>query len=735
MGSLPQLSIVKGLQQDFVPRALHRIFEEQQLRHADKVALIYQPSTTGQGMAPSQSSYRQMNERANRAARLLVAETHGRFLQPNSDGDFIVAVCMQPSEGLVTTLLAIWKAGGAYLPIDPSFPANRIHHILLEAKPTLVIRDDDIDAGRFQGTPTLSTTELYAKSLQLAGSNLLSEEMLRGGNDHTAIVLYTSGSTGVPKGVRLPHESILQEAYKKQLSLYDNVPIGIPLSNTVVYLLDADYRPVKNGEIGEIFASGLNLAAGYVNGRDPERFLENPLAVEKKYARLYRTGDYGSLKNGSIMYEGRTDSQVKIRGHRVDLSEVEKNVAELPLVDKAIVLCYHAGQVDQAILAFVKLRDDAPMVTETQMEARLKDKLADYMTPQVVILEHVPLLVNGKVDRQALLKTYETANNNEGDSSIVLDFDYSQVPEDLKLTARDLFETVGGVIGRSTETTLPPHSNFYELGGNSLNSIFTVTLLREKGYNIGISEFIAAKNLGEIIEKMAANHDAVQLEEESLNACPHLKMEAVPLRLEHRQEVIDIIVASFYNKADLEQWLKPGVLRTDYSDILNDIWNVLVERDLSFVVYDTNTDRIIGTALNFDARNEPEVDIKSKLLIVFEFLEFCEGPIRDNYLPKGLNQILHSFMMGTAEKLNPRENIACMHFMEHEVLRVAREKQFAGIFTTNTSPLTQQLADVYHYKTLLNFQVNEYVHSDGSRPFGDAPDEQRAIVHWKEVGK
>lgn len=92
-------------------------------------------------------------------------------------------------------------------------------------------------------------------------------------------------------------------------------------------------------------------------------------------------------------------------------------------------------------------------------------------------------------------------------------------------------------------------------------------------------------------------------------------------------------------------------------------------------------------------------------------------------------------MMGTAENLNPRENIACMHFMEHEVLRVAREKQFAGIFTTNTSPLTQQLADVYHYKTLLNYQVNEFVCSDGSRPFGDAPDEQRAIVHWKEVAK
>ncbi|XP_030081675.1 uncharacterized protein LOC111602622 isoform X3 [Drosophila hydei] len=674
MRALPQLSIVKGQQQDYVPRALHRIFEEQQLRHADNVALICHQEQE-QNSVRCQSSYRQVNERANRVGRFLVELAHGRF-HPNNDGDFIVAVCMQPSEALVTTLLAIWKAGGAYLPIDPSFPANRVHHILLEAKPILVLRDDDIDAQRFQGTPTLSLTELYAKSLQLSGGNLLSEEMLRGGNEHIAIVLYTSGSTGVPKGVRLPHENILNrlqwqwatfpytaseqvgvfktaltfvdsiaelwgplmcglailvvpkavtkdpqrlvtllEKYKirrlvlvptllrsllmylkmegggaaqkllynlqiwvcsgeplavplassffdyfdegvhrlynfygstevmgdvtyftceskKQLSMYDNVPIGIPVSNTVIYLLDADYRPVKNGEIGEVFASGLNLAAGYVNGRDPERFLENPLAVEKKYARLYRTGDYGSLKNGNIMYEGRTDSQIKIRGHRVDLSEVEKNVGELPLVEKAIVLCYRAGHVDQAILAFVKLRDDSPMVTEMQLEGRLKDKLADYMTPQVIILEHVPLLVNGKVDRQALLKTYETANN---DLSVAVDYDYSQVPEALKLTARDLFETVGGVIGCSRQATLSSYSNFFELGGNSLNCIVTVTLLREKGYNISISEFIAAKNLGEIIEKMAGNRDAVQLEEQTLNACPHLKMEAVLLRQEHHQ--------------------------------------------------------------------------------------------------------------------------------------------------------------------------------------------------------
>lgn len=239
------------------------------------------------------------------------------------------------------------------------------------------------------------------------------------------------------------------------------------------------------------------------------------------------------------MYEGRTDSQIKIRGHRVDLAEVEKHVSELPFVDKAIVLCYHAGKIDQTILAFVKLHDDSPLLNEMQIEVKLRDKLAAYMTPQVVLIDKVPFLVNGKVDRQALLKTYETANNNEGDSSIVLDYDYTLVPEDVKHIARDLFETVGGVIGRSTRTTLSSRSNFYELGGNSLNSIYTVTLLREKGYNVGISEFIAAKNLGEILEKMINNGNSNTMIEDWSSAAPHLDMIAEPLNHAHKQDVIE----------------------------------------------------------------------------------------------------------------------------------------------------------------------------------------------------
>lgn len=90
--------------------------------------------------------------------------------------------------------------------------------------------------------------------------------------------------------------------------------------------------------------------------------------------------------------------------------------------------------------------------------------------------------------------------------------------------------------------------------------------------------------------------------------------------------------------------------------------------------------------------------------------------------------------MGTIPELNAQENISVMNFMESEVLEFAKQKRFAGIFTTNTSPLTQQLgSNVYGYKTMLDYQVNQYEYRDGSKPFERAPDSQRAIVHWKDI--
>lgn len=126
-------------------------------------------------------------------------------------------------------------------------------------------------------------------------------------------------------------------------------------------------------------------------------------------------------------------------------------------------------------------------------------------------------------------------------------------------------------------------------------------------------------------------------------------------------------------------------------------------------------------------------DVKVALIILFEIITSLIY-LRDNKLPEGTNQILHSFMMATSADLDAKENIAVMHFMENEVLKLAKRKRFAGIFTTNTSPLTQQLgSNVYGYKTMLEYPINQYVYHDGTKPFGKAPNSKTVIVHWKDI--
>ncbi|XP_053658832.1 mycosubtilin synthase subunit C [Anopheles marshallii] len=887
MGTLPQLAVVKGKLCPLQPTLLHRTFES----NVDKfcgtdTALIYNDDVRGE----VQINYNVLNSTANRLASAMLNRIKDHFRSPpNTDGDYIVAVCMSPTDRLVTTLLAIWKAGAAYLPIDPTFPPNRIQHILGEAKPALVVYDDDYDnAAIFGKTPAISYAEVRKRASDLSNANIRPEAMLGKGDSQLALVLYTSGSTGVPKGVRLNHETILNrlewqwsrfpyasterigvfktaltfvdsvteiwgpllngmaivvvpkkitnnpeklvellERYrierlvlvptllrslllylplqqkqpvqsgakllyslriwvcsgeplqislareffdyfqegmhqlcnfygstevmgdvtyfvcesKKQLEAYEKVPIGYPLDNTTIYIMSPDLRPVRTEEIGELYVAGLNLAEGYVNGRDPDRFIDNPLAIDPSFGRLYKTGDYASVSKGCVYYQGRTDSQIKIRGHRVDLSEVEANLLGLDGVDKGIVLCHHAGEIDQALLGFVTLEKDTHFQTGLQVEAALGDKLAHYMMPQVILLDSIPLLVNGKIDRQTLLKMYESTNNND-DTQIEIEYDYSNVPASQMTAAKDLFETVGQVIGRSTRAKICLTSNFYELGGNSLNSIITVTQLCGKGYPVSITTFIGAKNLGEILDKICADERELQHHQIEANGNGNaesdfdyrMQLTAFPLALEHKHDTINIITSSFFEKADLEQWLKPQIYETDYRDILEDIWTVLIEKGLSFIVKD-ETGRSVGVSLNFDAHDEPEVTVTSKLIIVFEFLEFVEGPIRDSQLPTGKNQILHSFMMGTCAELSAQENIEAMHFMESEVLKLAKRRNFAGIFTTNTNPLTQQLgSNVYNYKTMLDYQVNQFVYSaDSSRPFAAAPDSQRAVVHWKDI--
>lgn len=221
----------------------------------------------------------------------------------------------------------------------------------------------------------------------------------------------------------------------------------------------------------------------------------------------------------------------------MDLTEIEKNVTGMDTVAKAIVLCYHAGEADQALLAFVELTAAVKdSINEFQVEAKLQSLLPGYMVPQVVIMDTIPLLVNGKIDRQSLLKAYERTNNNDGDTELFIDQDFTGVPKGQMEAARCLFEIVGQAIGRSVRGALSVKSNFYELGGNSLNSILTVSQLKERGYFVSITQFIQAENLGEILNWIAKSGGENYLSQVDDEFQRQLKV--CPLRAEDKDEDI-----------------------------------------------------------------------------------------------------------------------------------------------------------------------------------------------------
>jgi amino acid adenylation domain-containing protein len=245
------------------------------------------------------------------------------------------------------------------------------------------------------------------------------------------------------------------------------MPIGRPLPNRTVYILDSYLQPVPIGVPGELYIGGVCLAKGYLNRPEltQEKFIPNPFSDVTE--RLYKTGDLARyLSNGNIEYLGRIDNQVKIRGFRIELGEIEAVLVQHPDVEVTVVIAQEDYLGDKRLVAYVvPNHEQAP--TPSELRRFLKEKLPDYMVPfAFVMLEALPVTPNGKVDCSALpAPEISQRSLEEG-------FVAPHTPTEEVLAA--IWAEVLGV------ERVGIHDNFFELGGHSLLATQVISRLREE---------------------------------------------------------------------------------------------------------------------------------------------------------------------------------------------------------------------------------------------------------------
>lgn len=550
-------------------------------------------------------SYAELDARSRALAAQLRARGVGR--------EAIVAVALERSFDLVIALIAILRAGGAYLPLDLEHPAERIATILTSAAPVVILGRDD-PHGLYG--PRLLSLDTWADALT---DPVAVTDLDTAAPDDAAYVIYTSGSTGEPKGVLITHRAIvnrllwmgahyaidasdrilqktpatfdvsvwefflgfihgatlvvappdahrdpaaiakvigeeaittlhfvpsmlsafldapdslgittrrvfcsgeelpadLRDRFHARVSaelhnLYGPteaavdvsywaasasdtsrpVPIGHPVWNTRLVILDAHRRPVPPGVTGQLYLGGAQLARGYVGRPDltEERFIADPWHAGE---RLYMTGDLSRRRgDGAVVFLGRADHQVKIRGLRIELGEVEAAISATDLVRSVTVQA-----LDARLVAYV-----VPDVGFSIDAARamLGKRLPDYMVPAAwITLDHLPVTANGKLDRKALPTPHFSSSGGDAPATTTE-----------QLLAR-LFAAVLDVDG-----PLARSDDFFALGGDSLSAITLLLRLKEEtGRDPGLAALFDAPDIAGLaarIDRVAEDgHDLI----------------------------------------------------------------------------------------------------------------------------------------------------------------------------------------------------------------------------------
>ncbi|WP_262947602.1 non-ribosomal peptide synthase/polyketide synthase [Xenorhabdus indica] len=273
------------------------------------------------------------------------------------------------------------------------------------------------------------------------------------------------------------------------------LPIGRPIANTRIYLLDSHGQPVPLGAIGEIYVGGDGVACGYLNRPEltVQRFLIDPFS-DNPDARLYRTGDLARYRpDGNLEFLGRNDQQVKIRGFRIEPGEIEARLAEYPAVREAVVLALGGG-MDKRLVAYVVADMDEELVNS--LRTHLSAVLPDYMVPVAFVrLDAFPLTPNGKLDRRAL-----PIPSNEAFARQI--YKTPQGETEMALAA-----IWGGLLGMEQ---ISRHDNFFALGGDSLLAVHMIGHLRQRGLALTASDLFQSPVLADLAKRLG-QHQSIEI--------------------------------------------------------------------------------------------------------------------------------------------------------------------------------------------------------------------------------
>ena len=279
-----------------------------------------------------------------------------------------------------------------------------------------------------------------------------------------------------------------------------SVPIGFPINNTDVYILDSSKNKVKKGEIGEIYLGGESVALGYMNKPDitMDRFIPNPFNTKE---RLYKTGDLAKvMDDGKLLFYDRIDDQVKVRGHRIELAEIEQCMVEHPAINEAVVTTISNTSNDSKTVVGYYVGEN---INTEAISTYLRKHLPQFMVPSFIFpIDAIPYNGNGKLDKERLPKPdldLTLAENNE-----------VQTLDEVGSSVRKIIAEVLNI----NENTIAPDRSFYDLGGDSLGIAIVISrvmkeLLPEEGREIWLENskeiiaFPTVNNISAVVGEFA----------------------------------------------------------------------------------------------------------------------------------------------------------------------------------------------------------------------------------------